>query len=185
MRILGFSSTTPDLRPDVEEFRYPRADTPNATSTLRMLRFTLSSQQEVVDVESFDLTTSLTTFFPWLEYIVRVGWTNDGTHVWAQILDRSQQRLELILIPESQFVRRLAQGSSTLAHSPPSSLPRLSCTLEGRNGQEATRESGALQVIASEQSDSWISIHDILHFLPHTDPTQVDHDWEPCATISR
>ena len=61
MRILGFSSTTPDLRPDVEEFRYPRADTPNATSTLRMLRFTLSSQQEVVDVESFDLTTSLTT----------------------------------------------------------------------------------------------------------------------------
>ena len=64
VRILGFSSTTPDLRPDVEEFRYPRffhhnkgyfdhhglfhrADTPNATSTLRMLRFTLSSKQEV------------------------------------------------------------------------------------------------------------------------------------------
>ena len=85
VRILGFSSTTPDLRPDVEEFRYPRADTPNATSTLRMLRFTLSSKQEVVDVESYDLRTSLTTSFPWLEYIVRVGWTDDGTHVWAQV----------------------------------------------------------------------------------------------------
>ena len=38
---------------------------------------------------------------------------------------------------------------------------------------EATRESGALQGIASEQQfDSWISIHDILHFLLHNDPTQ-------------
>ena len=52
---------------------------------------------------------------------------------------------------------------------------------------EATRESGALQGIASEQqSDSWISIHDILHFLPHTDPTQVaDHERGSCATSPR
>jgi len=163
VRILGFSSTTPDLRPDVEEFRYPRADTPNATSTLRMLRFTLSSKQEVVDVESYDLRTSLTTSFPWLEYIVRVGWTDDGTHIWAQLLDRSQQRLELVLIPESQFVR--------------SSLPRLSASPETlRNGPESAPEE-ALQVVASEQSEWWLSVHDILHFLPHNDPTQIRFLW--------
>ena len=40
---------------------------------------------QVVDVESYDLRTSLTTSFPWLEYIVRVGWTDDGTHIWAQV----------------------------------------------------------------------------------------------------
>ena len=38
------------------------------------------------------------------------------TQVWAQLLDRSQQRLELVLIPESQFER--------------SSLPRLGSSLD-------------------------------------------------------
>ena len=85
VRILGFPSTTPDLRPDVEEFRYPRADMPNATSTLRLLRFTLSASQEIIDVVHYDLITSLTTVFPWVEYLVRVGWTEDGKHVWAQV----------------------------------------------------------------------------------------------------
>ena len=27
--------------------------------------------------------------------------------------------------------------------------------------------------MASEQSEWWLSVHDILHFLPHNDPTQV------------
>lgn len=49
------------------------------------LRFSLSSKQEIVDVEHFDLLTTLTTSFPWLEYIVRVGWTDDGSHIWAQV----------------------------------------------------------------------------------------------------
>ena len=56
------------------------------------------------------------TLFPWMEYIVRVGWTEDGENVWVQILDRSQQRLELVLIPESQFER--------------SSLPKLGSSFE-------------------------------------------------------
>ena len=85
VRILGFPSTTPDLRPDVEEFRYPRADMPNATSTLRLLRFTLSASQEIIDVVHYDLISNLTTIFPWVEYIVRVGWTDDGKHIWAQV----------------------------------------------------------------------------------------------------
>ena len=47
---------------------------------------------------------------------MRVGWTEDGENVWVQILDRSQQRLELVLIPESQFER--------------SSLPKLGSSFE-------------------------------------------------------
>ena len=161
VRILGFPSTTPDLRPDVEEFRYPRADMPNATSTLRLLRFTLSASQETIDVVHYDLITSLTTVFPWVEYLVRVGWTEDGKHVWAQVLDRSQQRLEMILIPESQFVR--------------SSLPMLGSGIE-KNGPEHT-EVSPIQVIMSEQSEWWVSVHDILKFLPHPDPTQLKFLW--------
>ena len=101
----------------MEEFRYPRADMPNAVSTLRLVRFSLApGSQEVTDIVHYDLITSLQTLFPWHEYVVRVGWTEDGTQVWAQLLDRSQQRLELVLIPESQFER--------------SSLPRLGSSLD-------------------------------------------------------
>ena len=41
--------------------RYPRADMPNAVSTLRLLRFTLApgSQDEVTDIVQYDLVTSL------------------------------------------------------------------------------------------------------------------------------
>ena len=158
VRILGFPSTQPDLRPDVEEFRYPRADMPNAKSTLRLLRFTVSpSTQEITDIVHYDLITSLSSVFPWVEYIVRVGWTEDGQHIWAQVLDRSQQRLELILIPESQFER--------------SSLPKLGSSFESVGPEPS--EVSPIQVIVSEQSEWWVSVHDILKFLPHQDPNQV------------
>ena len=133
VRILGFPCTQSDLRPDVEEFRYPRADMPNAVSTLRMLRFTVTpGTQEITDIVHYDLVTSLQTMFPWLEYIVRVGWTEDGGHVWAQILDRSQQRLELILIPESQFER--------------SSLPKLGSSFDSNGPESSCSEVAPIQV---------------------------------------
>ena len=119
----------------------------------------------------YDLVTSLQTMFPWLEYIVRVGWTEDGGQVWAQVLDRSQQRLELILIPESQFER--------------SSLPKLGSSFEsngpgspGYGGPAGSEAAPApIQVITSEQSEWWVSVHDILKFLPHPDPGQVKFLW--------
>jgi len=163
VRILGFPCTQSDLRPDVEEFRYPRADMPNAVSTLRLLRFTVCpSSQEITDIVHYDLTTSLQTLFPWLEYIVRVGWTEDGNHVWVQVLDRSQQRLELVLIPESHFER--------------SSLPKLGSSFD--NGQDSScGDTAPIQVITSEQSEWWVSVHDILKFLPHPEPNQIKFLW--------
>ena len=101
--------------------------------------------------------------FPWLEYIVRVGWTEDGQFVWAQLLDRSQQRLELVLIPESQFER--------------SSLPKIgSSFVESSNGP-SNGEVTPVQVITSEVSEWWVSVHDILKFLPQPEPGQVRFLW--------
>ena len=72
VRILGFPCTQSDLRPDVEEFRYPRADMPNAVSTLRLMKFTVCpTSQEITDIVHYDLVSSLQTLFPWMEYIVR------------------------------------------------------------------------------------------------------------------
>ena len=84
-------------------------------------RFTVCpGSQEITDIVHYDLVTSLQTMFPWCEYIVRLGWTDDGQFVWAQLLDRSQQRLELVLIPESQFER--------------SSLPKIGSSFVDTNG---------------------------------------------------
>ena len=37
-----------------------------------------SNQSILIDVQKYELFFTLETFFPWLEYIVRIGWTPDG-----------------------------------------------------------------------------------------------------------
>lgn len=63
---------------DFEEYRFPRAGTPNAKSKLKMVQFTLSETLHITDICVKDLQYPLTFSFPWLEYIVRVGWTPDS-----------------------------------------------------------------------------------------------------------
>lgn len=63
---------------DFEEYRFPRAGTPNAKSKLKLVQFTLSETMQITDICVKDLQYSLTCWFPWLEYIVRVGWTPDS-----------------------------------------------------------------------------------------------------------
>lgn len=63
---------------DFEEYRFPRAGTPNAKSKLKLVQFTLSETLHVTDICVKDLQYPLTFSFPWLEYIVRVGWTPDS-----------------------------------------------------------------------------------------------------------
>ena len=55
----------------------------------------------IVDVETYNF--NLHKYFPWLEYLVRVGWTPDGKYVWVQLLDRPQQHMDLVLIPVQSF----------------------------------------------------------------------------------
>jgi len=158
VRILGFPSANPESKPEVEEFRYPRADTPNPTSTLKLINFTLGTKNEILGRVDYSMAVSLKVLFPWYEYLVRAGWTPDGQNVWVQLLDRSQQRLELVIIPKNQFIR-----------CPFSKLG------ESNGGPRET--SLQVQVITGEQSDSWVNVHDILRFLPHNDPNQVKFLW--------
>lgn len=159
VRILGFPPSSTDNKPEVEEFRYPRADTTNPTSTLKLINFTLGLNKEILDCSHYELATSLKTLFPWYEYLVRAGWTPDGQNVWVQLLDRSQQRLELILVPKNQFVRCV--------------FPKIGDS----NGPEISRDQAPIQVITVEQSDTWVNVDDILLFLPHHDHNQVKFVW--------
>ena len=60
---------------DFEEYRYPRAGTPNARSKLKLVQFRLSESLRITDICIKEMQYPLTYAFPWLEYIVRVGWT--------------------------------------------------------------------------------------------------------------
>uniref|UniRef100_A0A182RYC3 Dipeptidyl-peptidase n=1 Tax=Anopheles funestus TaxID=62324 RepID=A0A182RYC3_ANOFN len=98
---------------DYEEYRFPRAGTPNAKSKLKLVQFRLSENLRITDICIKELQCPLTFAFPWLEYIVRIGWTPDSKHIWAQLLDRPQQRLELILLPLDNFCEIYSSSSSS------------------------------------------------------------------------
>ena len=67
--------TLPGKEP--EEYRFPHAGTPNATSCLRFMEFTLEDDR-FFNIRKVDMFYPLDYHFSWAEYIVRAGWTPDG-----------------------------------------------------------------------------------------------------------
>lgn len=63
---------------EMDEYRFPRTGTANAKSKLKMVQFVLNESLQISDVCIKDLSYSLSVVLPWLEYIVRVGWTMDS-----------------------------------------------------------------------------------------------------------
>ncbi|XP_003492882.1 dipeptidyl peptidase 9 isoform X1 [Bombus impatiens] len=155
VKIFCFPSTSNSE--DIDEFRFPRAGTPNARSNLKMVQFRLTETLQIVDIEILELQYPLHIMFPWMEYMVRVGWTPDAQYVWVQLLDRKQQRLELVLLSIDNFCEPPPNVYNSENHFTPSSA--------------------SVQVIYSEQSSIWINVNDLLYFLPSDDPTEVKLIW--------
>ncbi|XP_047488965.1 dipeptidyl peptidase 8-like [Penaeus indicus] len=134
----------------LDEFRFPRAGMANAESTLRLLEIEVGPAEEL-RVTTRHLRHDLKQLAPWHEYLVRVGWTPDGNQIWCQLLDRRQQRLELILLSLSSFTGQ----KSPAAPSAPA-VPSLSP-----------------HVLISQHSNTWIDVHNLLYWWrSHPDPTQ-------------
>ncbi|XP_026313956.1 dipeptidyl peptidase 8-like [Hyposmocoma kahamanoa] len=170
---------------EVEEFRFPRAGTPNAKSILRLVTFRLqkasptvldyyhegndvhisdNNDMEVTDIRWFDLRQSLKESFPWFEYLARVGWTPCSQYVWVQLLDRKQQRLELVLIPVEEFCYPCGYE-----HAPPE--------LAVRDHQSPKQREKPIQILITESApEAWINVHDILYFLPSS-PDCISFIW--------
>jgi len=149
---------------EYEEYRFPRAGTPNSKSKLKLVQFRLGITFQYEEVSIKELATPLNFSFPWLEYIVRVGWTPDGEYVWAQLMDRLQQKLVLVLIPLDNFCEP--------SESPPPSSPEHedgagSCSNSWRSPID--KSSSPLQVIYTETSTTWVNVHDILSFIELND----------------
>jgi len=80
-----------------------------------------------------------------------------GYRVWCQLLDRRQQRLDLVLISVDSFA--LEEDKEHLNLSP-HCLPPVN-----------------VNVIYSETTEVWINIHDILHFFPSEDKSKLTFLW--------
>ncbi|XP_074661290.1 dipeptidyl peptidase 9-like [Tubulanus polymorphus] len=143
-----------------DEYRYPRAGTTNAESVLRIVEFNLNEESQVVNVIEKRLRVELKTRLPSMEYLVRAGWTPDGKYVWAQLLDRAQKSLTLVLIPLTSFV-----ATETVV---PSSR---------QQQQQQQCEAEPIYIVKRETSDIWINVHDIFHVLSIGNDNEISFLW--------
>ncbi|XP_052132505.1 dipeptidyl peptidase 9 [Frankliniella occidentalis] len=160
---------------DIEEFRFPRAGTPNAKSTLKLLEFKVSSTCQIIDVRELEMITPLSILFPWMEYLVRVGWTPESDFIWVQLLDRKQQHLELVLISAQYFVEvsspAVSPASFTLSPQSPSYLSNSNSP--PINHLNYVKKKPLVHTLCSQESDLWINVNNLLHFFPKTKPNEV------------
>ncbi|VDN50296.1 unnamed protein product [Dracunculus medinensis] len=113
--------------------RYPLAGMANAKSSLRLI---VISATEVFDNE---LKVDLKSRFPWYEYLARVGWTADGSAVWAILMSRLQERYELILIPKDLFTEASSGNLKDIIS------------------------------LIHEETNIWFNVHNLTHFLHPVD----------------
>lgn len=155
VEIFCFPSSQTDSG-EVEEFRFPRAGCANSNSYLKMIEFKVNDDNEIVDICMLELQFSLNSIFPWMEYIVRAGWTPDSQYIWVQLLNRKQQRLDLVLLSLGNFIENLPMFDNRDHHQTSKPL---------------------IHVIYSQESSIWINLHDLLYFLPSNDPTEIKFIW--------
>jgi len=81
--VVQLSFATPGHRPDDQPMRYPYAGTPNAITSLRMVRMLedvgdFMEGAEIQVTVDLELKVDLKQIVPWYEYIARCDWTGDG-----------------------------------------------------------------------------------------------------------
>lgn len=145
---------------DYEEYRFPRAGTPNAKSKLKLVQFVLNETLNIQDVIIKDLQYPLSYYFPWMEYIVRVGFTPDAKSIWAQLLDRQQKRVDLVLIPLDNFCEVFSDNCS-------SASPTIGHAVDHSWMSNLGYVTSPIQVIYSQISPTWININDLFTFIEY------------------
>ncbi|PVD36403.1 hypothetical protein C0Q70_03386 [Pomacea canaliculata] len=153
-----FAPSTNVSSSGVDEYRYPRAGTANARSTLKVVEFHVNSSGLVKNSRvQRCLVEPLSVYCPWAEYLVRAGWTPNGKFAYAQLMDRSQQHLCLLLIPLECFVP-VSEDDVEMHSFDHSKYPPVQCIYE-------------------ETSSIWINVHDVLHFFPQEFENQISFLW--------
>ncbi|KAG8191818.1 hypothetical protein JTE90_022810 [Oedothorax gibbosus] len=141
---------------ELEVFRFPRAGTCNAKSMLKIVQFKLSPLNEIEIISDLHPSESLKSICPNFEYLVRAGWTPDGRSIWAEVLDRQQCHLQLVLLPLSSFIADDPNVDFLTNHIDSTPLA---------------------QVIYEEKATAWINVHDILFFFTQETTTETTFLW--------
>uniref|UniRef100_A0A665UKB7 dipeptidyl-peptidase IV n=1 Tax=Echeneis naucrates TaxID=173247 RepID=A0A665UKB7_ECHNA len=142
-----------------DAYRYPRTGSKNPQSTLKLAEIKTDPQGRIVSTQDKELVVPFTSLFPGTEYIARVGWTSDGKYGWAVLLDRSQRKLQLVLLPPELFILVTddpAQRQESLEAMPSNTQP---------------------YIIYEETTDVWINVHDIFYPFVQTTEDEFTFIW--------
>uniref|UniRef100_A0A671UJG7 dipeptidyl-peptidase IV n=1 Tax=Sparus aurata TaxID=8175 RepID=A0A671UJG7_SPAAU len=142
-----------------DAYRYPRTGSKNPAATLKLAEIKTDHQGRIVSTQDKELAVPFTTLFPGTEYIARVGWTSDGKYGWAVLLDRSQRKLQLVLLPPALFIPVTddpVQRQESLAAVPGNTQP---------------------YIIYEETTDVWINVHDIFYPFIQTTEDEFTFIW--------
>lgn len=95
--------------------------------------------------------------------------------IWAQLLNRLQQRLDIILIPLDNFTEHYSSPTSSPGPSNNSGTGLVNnvnsiCTANVRDVSEnwphmERKRYTPMQVIYSQTSETWVNVHNVLQFL--------------------
>uniref|UniRef100_T1DN93 dipeptidyl-peptidase IV n=1 Tax=Crotalus horridus TaxID=35024 RepID=T1DN93_CROHD len=131
-----------------DSFRYPKTGTANPKVTFKLSEITIGLDGRILDVVDKELVQPFEILFDAVEYIARAGWTREGKYAWAILLDRSQTRLQIALLPPALFI------------------PMEEDAMERQKLMDAVPDSITPLIIYEETTDIWINIHDIFHIFP-------------------
>jgi hypothetical protein len=131
--------------------KWPPVGSGNARTSLLLVDWD-SDHVETASLKALPYSVIISTF-PWLEYIVRVGWDvvrrdvsmPDAGWIWIQAMDRAQQRLSLIFV-----------------------------TLQAFGQTEGTLPSSLYRVLDTQSESTWITVTNHFTILPSIDQDIVE-----------
>uniref|UniRef100_A0A5F9DA66 dipeptidyl-peptidase IV n=1 Tax=Oryctolagus cuniculus TaxID=9986 RepID=A0A5F9DA66_RABIT len=139
-----------------DSFRYPKTGTANPKVTFKMSEIMIDAEGRIIDVTDKELIQPFEILFEGVEYIARAGWTPKGKYAWSILLDRSQTRLQIVLIPPELFI------------------PVEDDAMERQRLIESVPDSVTPLIIYEETTDIWINIHDIFHVFPQSHEDEIE-----------
>uniref|UniRef100_A0A8B9TP33 dipeptidyl-peptidase IV n=1 Tax=Anas platyrhynchos TaxID=8839 RepID=A0A8B9TP33_ANAPL len=139
-----------------DSFRYPKTGTANPKVTFKISEVTINAEGRIADVVDKELVQPFEILFEGVEYIARAGWTPEGKYVWSILLDRSQTRLQIVLIPPALFI------------------PVEDDAMERQKLIDTVPDSVTPFIIYEETTDIWINIHDIFYVFPQTHEDEIE-----------
>uniref|UniRef100_A0A8C5GM05 dipeptidyl-peptidase IV n=1 Tax=Gouania willdenowi TaxID=441366 RepID=A0A8C5GM05_GOUWI len=142
-----------------DAYRYPRTGSKNPQATLKLAEIKTDNQGRIVCSQDKELVVPFTSLFPGTEYIARVGWTSDGNYGWAVLLDRSQRKLQLVLLPPALFI------------------PVTDDPAARQESVKAVPSNVQPYIIYEETTDVWINVHDIFYPFVQTSEDEFSFVW--------